>query len=129
LTRDDNELERAAIAIEEGGIPTVYAQAFAQLQLFHPSEVPNPVWELAINDAGLFLDKWGALAEYLDWAVEDIFGAPVHGQRARGLIWKLAGRRVVALLTRGVIVSAGRDRTPDPAAGDSDRPIRIWLRA
>jgi hypothetical protein len=127
-TRDEDEIERAAIAIEEGGVPSVYAEAFARLQIYQPTEISRSVWELAINDAGLFLDKWAVWAEYFGWAVDDIFGVPVYGQSSHGLVWKLKGRSVVALLTRGAIVSTEPIYSPDPVAGDNYRQIRVWLR-
>src|SRR4029077_954308 len=62
-----DEAEREAIAVELGGIPTIYASEFARLQAQPPAEVPRDRWHQFINDAGLFLDRWGRQAEALGW--------------------------------------------------------------
>ena len=47
-------------------------------------------WRQALDDGGRFLDAWGSMAAEWQWSVADIFD--VSG----GLIWKIAGRTVVA---------------------------------
>jgi hypothetical protein len=36
--------------------------------------VPLERWHQFVNDAGIFLDKWGREAEQLGWTAEDLFG-------------------------------------------------------
>ena len=68
-----DEVEREAIAIELGGVPIIYASAFAHLQAHAPPEVPIERWHQFINDAGIFLDQWGCEAERLGWRAEELF--------------------------------------------------------
>jgi hypothetical protein len=92
--------ERAALAIESG-VPEVYAEPFAMLQVACPPKVPVDRWRQAVNDAGIFLDRWGYAAEQLGWPIEDVFGlhpkAPLSRFDYMGIIWGLRGARVLAL--------------------------------
>jgi len=54
LVHDLDEREGMAM---EGGVPAVYARAFATLQLACPTGVSEPRWRQAISDSGLFLDE------------------------------------------------------------------------
>ncbi len=56
--------ERIAMALE-GGVPALYAEAFAQMQVGCPAGMSSARWEQAVNDAGLFLDAHGAAAAAL----------------------------------------------------------------
>jgi hypothetical protein len=97
--------ERAAIAIYDGGIPEAYADAFAQLQIAQPIGVHHSQWLRAIDDAGRFLDRWGNLAEKLQWSAQDIFKKPAAPTATMprldvgtvGLCWVVDGQNVVAL--------------------------------
>jgi hypothetical protein len=103
--------EREAIAIELGGVPAVYASAFARLQAEPPAEVPRDRWHQFINDAGLFLDHWGRQAEAIGWRSEELFGldpgAPMARYDRMGLIWMLKGERVIELTATTVRLSGG----------------------
>jgi hypothetical protein len=68
--------ERAAIAIYDGGIPEVYAEAFARLQIAQPIGISHHQWLRAIDDTGRFLDQWGKEAERLQWSADDLFKTP-----------------------------------------------------
>jgi hypothetical protein len=85
----------------EGGVPAVYARAFATLQLACPTGVPEPRWRQAISDSGLFLDEWGQMAEHLGWTARDLFDlhstAPLSRMDHMGLVWLLKGERVTLL--------------------------------
>jgi hypothetical protein len=72
-TRDvaDHTNERTAIAEHDGGVPALYAGAFATLQVACPVNVPRECWRQAIEDAGLFLGQWGREAERLGWQIEE----------------------------------------------------------
>jgi hypothetical protein len=58
----------------EGGVPAALARAVAAMQEACPPGVPEPRWHQAINDAGLFLDRWGEAAELPEWTANDLFG-------------------------------------------------------
>jgi hypothetical protein len=106
-----DEAEREAIAIELGGVPTIYASEFARLQAHPPADVPRERWDQFINDAGLFLDRWGRQAEALGWLADDLFGlrpdAPMARYDRMGLCWLLKGERVVALAATEARLSGG----------------------
>ena len=96
--------ERAAIAIHEGGVPEVYAEAFARLQTAQPIGVDRSRWLEAIDDAGRFLDLWGSEAERLQWSADDLFTTPLTRAIPKpsdlytpGLCWLLDGADVDAL--------------------------------
>jgi len=65
--------EREAIARELGGVPNRYASAFARMQAQRPDGVAAADWVQALNDAGLFLDRWGSQAAKLGWPAVDLF--------------------------------------------------------
>jgi hypothetical protein len=106
-----DEAEREAIAIELGGVPEVYASAFAGLQAHAHPEVPLERRHQFINDAGIFLDQWGHEAERLGWTAEALFGlhpaAPLARYDRMGLIWILKGEHVVALIATEARLSGG----------------------
>jgi hypothetical protein len=106
-----DETEREAIAIELGGVPEIYAAAFAQIQVNAPPEVPLERRQQFINDAGMFLDEWGREAERLGWIAEELFGlhptAPMARYDRMGLLWLLKGERVVALTATEARLSGG----------------------
>lgn len=99
------EGERAAIAVEDGGIPSVYAMAWAHLQAGPPVGIDHTRWMQARADAGAFLDKWGAAAARLGWPVHHLFEAP-RGWIG-GLVWEIGGGAVVALTDRQAIIAQG----------------------
>lgn len=100
--------ERAGIAEHDGGIPRHYALAFAEFQHECPAGTALERWQLAINDAGLFLDQWGCSAHGLGWPCAALFGqgrliAATSNQM--GLVWLLNSRRVLALTAVGAHLS------------------------
>jgi hypothetical protein len=84
------EAERAAIAIEMGGVPPAYADAWAAFQTRQQRGPSEADWWRAVDGAGRFLDEWGSFALGFGWRASDIFGAD-------GLAWFCAGERVRAL--------------------------------
>jgi len=108
---DSNEIqadERAAIAEIDGGVPRVYADAFAGLQLQQPISVGEAAWERAVYDAGLFFDQWGSLAVEFQWTPGDLFEVP-RDAKTGGLIWFLRGETVRALGPAHAITESGRN--------------------
>ena len=93
--------ERLATAEVEGGVPPLYSAAFAKLQLTPPPGLSVQQWLLAVDDAGRFLDGFGAQAVALGWGADDVFGA-------RGLLRALDGSVVVSLSASAAILSDGR---------------------
>jgi hypothetical protein len=79
----------------DGGIPAIYAEAFARMQVECPDRIDERRWWRAIDDAGRFLDLWGRDAEALAWSAADLFAFNSPG--ASGLVWHLDGSPVVAL--------------------------------
>jgi len=76
---DEVEIEeRKAMAM--GGVPEAYLDAWADLQVRKPMQVSDERWRQAINDAGRFLDAWGALAAGFQWAPADLFDGAARGR-------------------------------------------------
>jgi hypothetical protein len=89
-------------------------------------------WQLAINDAEVFLSVWADQAANLGWTAQDLFGlaemperpGPSYQRLSRydqtGLVWLLQGRRVAALTqdtalietTNGTVAYRRHDRFP-----------------
>ncbi len=90
--------ERIAMALE-GGVPALYAEAFAMMQVRCPTGMSAARWQQAINDAGCFLDAHGAAA--LGWGADDLFSPA-------GLVWALAGETVTSLSSVEAMLSDGR---------------------
>ena len=86
--------ERAALAAD--CVPACYLDAWARIQCQRPLSVHPDAWRRAINDAGLFLDSWGADAAAMHWSAGELFDVPRAG-RPGGLVWQLNGERVKAL--------------------------------
>ena len=106
-----DQVEREAIAIELGGVPSVYASSFARLQAEPPAEVPRDRWHQFINDAGIFLDQWGKEAERLGWRSDELFGldpdAPMARYDRMGLIWMVHGETVIDITAMAAKLSGG----------------------
>ncbi len=92
--------ERIAMALE-GGVPALYAEAFARMQVSCPAGMSSARWQQAINDAGCFLDAHGAAAAALGWRADDLFSPT-------GLVWALAGNTVTCLSPSQAVLSDGR---------------------
>lgn len=105
--------ERAAILEVDGGVPAVFAEAFASLMATCPDGVPEGQWWQAIDDAGRFLNAWGDRAADLGWTGPDLFERVARG--AHGLVWELGGRNVIALTETTA------------ALGPDDRTERLWF--
>jgi hypothetical protein len=93
--------ERAAIAVVDGRVPMVYADAWAAFQIRKPSHAAAGEWYRAVDDAGRFLDAWGELALSFGWRPIDIFG-PL------GVAWFCAGEPIRALGPDSAIAASGR---------------------
>jgi hypothetical protein len=86
-----------------------YSIPLSALRCECPQYVQFERWQLAINDAEVFLNVWADKAASLGWSVQDLFGlatvsakpGPNYQRLFRydqtGLVWLLQGRRVVAL--------------------------------
>ena len=97
------EEERAAIVEYEAGIPSAWAEGFAQLDPDRPpGDVPLKRWQRFVDDVGQFLDSpFCAVAAALNWGPFDLFGCDRERPFARvdraGLLWLLVGNRLLAL--------------------------------
>jgi hypothetical protein len=101
LPQDVAEAERAAIALELGRVPPIYADAWAAFQTRKPGHLTETDWQFAVDCAGRFLDEWGALASGFGWQASDVFGSD-------GLVSFSAGERVRALGPDNAVTSSGR---------------------
>jgi hypothetical protein len=91
--------------------------------------MPDWEWQQVINDAGLFLDEWGQRAEHLGWTPDDLFAPPAEGQYRGGLVWRLQGRRVAAVLIKGALVYCSlRQASDGVTARDDQGQTIVWLR-
>jgi hypothetical protein len=103
---DLNEIEERA-ALAGDSVPDCYLDAWARLQCQRPSYAPEEAWRRTIDDAGRFLDAWGARAATLQWRPGELFEVLREG-RAGGLLWQLKGERVEALDATQARLSDGR---------------------
>jgi hypothetical protein len=94
-------LEREAFSAIEGGVHPTFVAGFARLQMTQPAGTNEADWHQAINDAGFFLDSFGAKAAAFGWSPEDVFAAS-------GLAWVLKGATVTDISTTGAALSDGR---------------------
>ena len=91
-----------------GSVPEPYLDAFARLQCQKLITALNNEQRQAINDAGRFLDAWGALAGEFQWSPGELFDVPRHDERC-GLIWFLGGETVRALGPAHATTESGRN--------------------
>jgi hypothetical protein len=103
-TADEIE-ERAAIVSET--CPAPYVDVFARLNHQKPVALSDPQWSRALDDAGRFLDEWGAEAATMQWSAGELFDIPREGKFS-GIVWQLKGERVDALGADHVRLSDGR---------------------
>ncbi|WP_404286444.1 hypothetical protein ACD578_15850 [Microvirga sp. RSM25] len=94
-------LEREAFSAVEGGVHPTFVAGFAKLQMSQPEGKAEAEWHQAINDAGLFLDRFGAKAAAFGWSPDDVFAG-------HGLAWALKGATVTDISTTGASLSDGR---------------------
>ena len=98
---DPDELEERAAMAMEGGVPALYVDAFARMQVVYPIRTSREEWERMVDDAGRFLDAWGEAVVGLGWSAEDLFGDG-------GLVPALKGAAVVAPSSEMAALSDGR---------------------
>ena len=94
--------ERAAIVEEGAGVSRAWAEAFAVLDLCsRPPACSDARWRQIIDDAGLFLDRFGNEAAQLGWEAIDVFGIPPNDlgtdPRPTGLVPLIRGGSVEAI--------------------------------
>jgi hypothetical protein len=66
-----------------------------------PEGTNEAEWHQAINDAGLFLDSFGAKAAAFGWSPDDVFSKG-------GIAWALKGATVTDISTTGATLSDRR---------------------
>jgi hypothetical protein len=59
------------------------------------------------DDAGVFVDGWGADAATMAWSANELFDVPRAG-RPGGLLWRLRGGRVQTLGKESARLTDGR---------------------
>jgi hypothetical protein len=102
LNASDDLAERTAIIEEGAGVPREWAEGFAQLSIMPPPEgVPVHRWRQLIDNAGRFLDHWGAQAATLGWDVASVFSCHARKPDVRldlqGLVWLVGDGELVAI--------------------------------
>jgi hypothetical protein len=102
--------ERAGLAADT--VPDVYLDAWARLNCQNPASASDAEWRLALNDAGLFLDGWGADAAALGWTPDQLFDVTV------GLVWRLVGARVQAIGAYHLRLDDGRTKMTRSASAE-----------
>lgn len=100
-----SDTEYASVVVEEGDVPTAYAEAFADMMAHRPPDMTDVRWFRALDDAGRFLDRWGTTAVALGWTPSDLFERTKRG--AHGLAWELDGSAVVALGSDVAVIGEG----------------------
>ena len=85
----------------EGGVAALYAEAFARMQVSCPAGMSSARWQQAVNDAGCFLDAYGAASAAISWRADDLFSPT-------GLVWALEGQTVTCLSSSQALLSDGR---------------------
>jgi hypothetical protein len=88
------------------GVPERYLDGWARLQLQRPIGVDELRWRRATNDAALFPDRWGKLAESFGWLPGDLFDFRVKGRV--GLVWLIRGDPVRSLGPESAILKSGK---------------------
>ena len=104
--------ERAALAADS--VPTNYLDAWARLQCQRPPSIAESDWQRAIDDAGRFLDAWGATRRRCNGRRPNC--SAFRAKAVRRPLWQLKGERVTALdkdraqLADGRTISRGARR-------------------
>jgi hypothetical protein len=91
--------ERAGLASDR--LPSPYLDAWARLSHQKPAGVSEAEWRQALDDGGRFLDAFGQKAALLDWTPRELFDV------SAGVIWRLAGKRVLGVGTYRVLLHGG----------------------
>ena len=92
--------ERVALAADS--VPAAYLHAWGLLNCQRPFGVTEVEWRRALDDGGIFLDAFGSHAAVLGWTPGEIFDV------SAGLVWRLAGTRVLGIDTYRVLLQGGR---------------------
>jgi hypothetical protein len=113
--------ERAALAANR--VPDCYLDAWARLNHQKPVATSDAQWSRALDDAGRFLDDWGAEAAAMQWSAGELVDIPREGQLG-GIVWQLKGERVDALgadhvrLNDGRVIARGGVQRDETKIGD-----------
>jgi hypothetical protein len=87
---------------ERGGIPLEWINGVARLDRRRaPVDVPQHRWQVFVRDCEIFCQSWAGQAADLGWDDKAIFGCsksqPLSYLRVAGLVWALAGRKLIRL--------------------------------
>lgn len=128
---ETNFTERAAIIEFDASIPREWAEGFALLQCMErPPNVPEERWLQVIDDAGRFLDSWGAKLAALGWSTEEVLG--VHPQRpearldSSGLVWSIRGRKVIAAAADRVAIEISNGNRASIYRLKGSEVVPVW---
>jgi hypothetical protein len=109
--------QKTVVGENSNAVSFPYAQALNELERRCPDFIEQRRWQQCIDDAQHFIATWGPQAEALEWSSGDLFALhappeephPSYRRLSRydatGLIWNLAGHRVVALSSHTAAVA------------------------
>ena len=112
ITSEQPPLATAPVA----GVLAVWARDCAALRALPPPPgFTRWRWRRVGDEAGMFVDRWGAEAIRLGWTVHDVFGAhdgaPTQRRDCMGLVVLLGDSSIVAIDPHGAdVVTAGGAR-------------------
>jgi hypothetical protein len=116
----EGDLEECEAMALEGGVSPAFAREFAVLQVSHPAGMDLSRWSQAIDDVGVFLDKWGDAAEQFGWTAGDVIGPQLA---PTALAWALQGAQVISLTRTSAHLSDGRTFLRAAVAGEASSHI------
>ena len=130
---DPAEVEERAGIIQANGHAGPWAECFALLcTMRRPVWVTEARWEQILNDAGVFLDRWGKQAAALGWSPVDAFGvspyAPEVNPGSSGFVLLLEGHPVIELDADTATIDCGRGVTQRfyRSSGGRERSKPLW---
>jgi hypothetical protein len=128
--------ERTALTEVLAGVPREWAEGFATLQAAcPPAYVAAWRWQLVVDDAGHFIDRWAAPAAALGWRTLDVFGMhatnPWERLDAAGLVWCIGGADVLAITsyTARLQLRSGATQTFRRNEAEHPEAVAIWTHA
>jgi hypothetical protein len=101
LDLHDAIAERLAMIDDDGTVPSIFREAWAQLNCVCPAAIASSRWMNALIAGGILLDVWGIRLSELGWHPDDLFTPEF------GLVWRLAdgdGAVVTAVDREGAII-------------------------
>ncbi len=125
-------LEREGMILANGHTGPWADEAARLFTMRRPSAYTPQRWQEILNDAGVFLDRWGKQAHALGWSPVDTFGfdpvSPHANPGTLGLVLLLEGRPVIALTADSATIECGKGVTTRffRSSGGREVSIPLW---